>query len=244
MKPLRSPCAEIRDWLASGDFAAEPVVAIRGEPLVLDLARGSTLLGEPLPAPSVERFSELIDAAMRRAGARFAFGRWGEDRDLYTSAQFAGNDGQRRSVHLGLDLFCAAGTPICAPLPGVVEIVANNARELDYGPLVIVRHATPGGLPFWTLYGHLADSVLRSLRAGMPLAAGAAFAAVGAPPDNGNWPPHLHFQLVLDLLGLGRDFPGVASPREQRRWFALSPNPACFFPEVPAAALDGRAAAV
>ena len=121
-----------------------------------------------------------------------------------------------------------------------MEVVADNAAELDYGPLLIVRHTAPVGLPFFSLYGHLGPECLTAFKPGQPVAAGQAIAAVGAPPGNGNWPPHLHFQLVLDLLGLGKDFPGVALASEQAYWLGLSPNPAGFFPGVSAAALDGR----
>src|SRR5690606_38649229 len=96
------------------------------------------------------------------------------------------------------------------------------------------------GHPFFTLYGHLGPECLSATRPGQSVRAGQAIATVGAPPGNGNWPPHLHFQLILDLLGRGRDFPGVAPASEQEYWLALSPSPACFFPAVPAATLDGR----
>ncbi len=241
MTRVQSARADVAAWLASPAFEAEPVIAVDGPPLVLDLGRGSSALGEALEGLTVERFSALIDAAMARAGTRCAYGRWGEERALYSSEHFAGEGGERRSVHLGVDLFCAAGTPVHSPLPAVVEIVANNARELDYGPMVILRHRNAGGLAFFTLYGHLGPECLDTLRAGQRLDAGEVFANVGGPPVNGNWPPHLHFQVVLDLLDLGREFPGVARPSEARRWLALSPNPAPFFPGVSAAELDGRA---
>ena len=78
------------------------------------------------------------------------------------------------------------------------------------------------------------------VRQGQLVRAGQAIATVGAPPGNGNWPPHLHFQLILDLLGLGQNFPGVARASEQSYWLGLSPSPARFFPDMPAGELDGR----
>jgi 4-aminobutyrate aminotransferase-like enzyme len=43
--------------------------------------------------------------------------------------------------------------------------------------------------------------------------------------ENGGWPPHLHFQIILDLLDYGRDFPGVAKASQRSLWKALSPDP-------------------
>jgi murein DD-endopeptidase MepM/ murein hydrolase activator NlpD len=180
---------------------------------------------------------------MKKQGTGFAFGRWGESRGLYSNENFTtADDTEARTVHMGVDLFCAPQTPVYAPLDGVVEIVADNARELDYGPLIILRHTSPDGYAFFTLYGHLHRPGINGIRPGQAVIAGECIAEIGSPPDNGNWPPHLHFQIILDLLGLGADFPGVASARQQDFWLALSPNPARFFAEVDADALDGRRA--
>jgi 4-aminobutyrate aminotransferase-like enzyme len=57
------------------------------------------------------------------------------------------------------------------------------------------------------------------------LRAGEAFAAVGAPPRNGDWWPHVHVQIILDLADLGEDFPGVAAAGRRSLWTGLSPDP-------------------
>ena len=139
---------------------------------------------------------------------------------------------------MGIDLFCTAGTPVRTPLDGRVEITSNNARELDYGPMLVLRHEDPDGDAFFTLYGHLGPEVLAELETGQEVSAGQHIATVGSPPGNGNWPPHLHFQLILDLKGLGAEFPGVASTSEQEYWLGLSPSPAAFFPEYDAGRLE------
>ena len=208
---------------------------------VLDLEAGSTMFGEPLSELNVEQFSRLIDRYMATKGCRFAFGRWGERRDIYRSDLFSVEDGQpMRDVHLGVDIFCAPGSPIAAPLDGKIYARATNDRELDYGPLLILEHESAAGVPFFTLYGHLDARSTARWNRGDGVSAGEIIARVGAPPENGNWPPHLHFQLILDLLGLETDFPGVALHTEQDLWFELSPLPRRFFPERFAQALDGR----
>jgi len=208
-----------------------PVISTDGKAIVLDLSIGSRVGGASIANLDVDQLSRMLDEAMTDAGTGFAFGRYAEPRDLYDNDYFAGDSvDEPRIVHLGIDLFCVAGTPVCAPLDGKVELLANNARELDYGPMVTFRHDSDGD-DFFTLFGHLGPEVLDLLEVGKTVTAGQQIATVGAPPQNGNWPPHLHIQLILDLLDLGVDFPGVASKSQQDYWLGLSPSPAAFFPE-------------
>ena len=130
------------------------------------------------------------------------------------------------------------GTEVHAPLAGTVHIKANNADELDYGPMLVLRHETPAGAGFFTLYGHLSVAGTSEVSEGQAVTAGERIATLGGPPENGNWPPHLHFQIILDLLDRGRDFPGVAYPSQRETWLALSPLPSMFFPQVHAGRLD------
>jgi len=102
--------------------------------------------------------------------------------------------------------------------------VHENSGRLDYGPTIILEHEGPSG-PFWTLYGHLERASVADLEEGASVRAGEAIARVGPFPENGDWPPHLHFQIVTDLLGHEGEFPGVALPRERRVWASFSPDP-------------------
>lgn len=213
------------------------VIETDGRAIVLDLSTGASLCGQAIAGLGVDELSALIDRSMGEAGTRFAFGRWAEPRELYTSESFATDANEKRTIHMGIDLFCAADTPVYTPLDGVVALVANNDRELDYGPVVVVRHSGIDS-DFFTLYGHLSLDTLDRVSVGESVVAGQQFTSVGEPPSNGNWPPHLHFQLINDLLGLGVDFPGVALKSEQDYWLGLSPSPAKFFPECDAKRLE------
>ena len=215
------------------------IIETDGRAIVLDLSTGARLAGQSVAGLDAAALGALIEAEMARAGTGFAFGRWGEPRELYRSDHFAGTAEERRTIHMGVDLFCRRGTPVHAPLDGVIEHVANNDRELDYGPLVIVRHQGDGA-DFFTLYGHLSIDTLDHVRAGQVVRRGQRIARVGEPPTNGNWPPHLHFQLINDLLDLDIDFPGVALESEQEYWLGLSPSPARFFPECEPELLEYR----
>jgi hypothetical protein len=240
-KPIVENALLLTEVLRSPKLSTAPIIDCKGSPLVLDLSRGSMMLGEPLSGLAVDRFGQLIDKACSDAGAGFAYGRWAERREVYGNDLFAssGTDAMR-DVHLGVDVFCPSGESVHAPMAGKVHIKANNANELDYGPMLILEHEIGAGHSFYSLYGHLSASSVTGIEAGQPIDAGQKIAEVGAPPENGNWPPHLHFQLILDLLGLGSDFPGVAFPAQEEAWLALSPLPARFFPDCDTQALDGR----
>jgi 4-aminobutyrate aminotransferase-like enzyme len=122
-------------------------------------------------------------------------------------------------------VFAAPATAVYAPVEGVVHTLANNTAALDYGPLVILRHETSDGKEFFTLYGHLAKSSLSQLRTGQRVARGEKLARIGTMQENGGWVPHLHFQIILDLLERNADFPGVARASERGVWTSLSPDP-------------------
>lgn len=240
-QPVTASARLLTEVLSSPKLSTHPILQLSGQPLVLDLSSGSMVLGEPLSGLAVERFSRLVMRACAQAGATHAYGRWGERREVYSNELFATQGSSAmRDVHMGVDVFCAPGEAVHAPMAGRVRVKANNAQELDYGPLLILEHDVGGGHVFYSLYGHLALSSVAWIEVGQTVAAGEKIAEVGAPPENGNWAPHLHFQLILDLLDLGADFPGVALAAQQEAWLALSPLPARFFPDCDSNALDGR----
>jgi 4-aminobutyrate aminotransferase-like enzyme len=113
-----------------------------------------------------------------------------------------------------------------APCDGVVEVAEYRPDPLDYGGLVVLRHETPAGDPFWTVYGHLARESVGALGAGQRIVRGGCFARLGQPEENGGWDPHLHFQVALLTDGMSWDWPGVADPDDRAVWMAICPNPA------------------
>ncbi len=222
------PCAahtEVVSWLrAQEDFA--PVLGerqTRGTPMVLDWSVSSPHVSVPATPADVRKLDAHVEALL--GTAPMVVGRYDEPRLVYASPAFASGRTEPRTVHLGLDLFAPAGTPVCAPLAGIVHSVQENKAPLDYGPTVILAHQTAAGTPFHTLYGHLARRALDTLRPGQAIARGAAFAALGTPEENGGWSPHVHFQLIADLLGRRGDYPGVARASERAVWTSLCPDP-------------------
>ena len=212
-------------WL--GTQSPAPVMEIpAASTTVLDLSVGSALL-DGRDTDDTADFTRRVWDAMDAAGATVGIGRYREPRGFYLTDIFAGRPSEmpeRRTVHMGIDVFNHPGTPVRAPLDGVVRSVHDNAGRLDYGPTVILEHDGPAG-PFWTLYGHLARASVAGLRAGSAVAAGEEIAQVGPAPENGDWPPHLHFQVIVDLLDATTDFPGVVAPRDVDVWADLLPDP-------------------
>ena len=153
------------------------------------------------------------------------FGLYGEKRSVYTSAQFAdAASEERRTRHLGIDIFAPAGTALHAPLDGVVESVTYNADPLDYGHTLILRHQTAQGRPFFTLYGHLGGSLPSLCTPGQSIKAGDLIAHLGDWHENGGWAPHLHFQVITSLLTQSGNFFGVGHDSLWEVWADISPD--------------------
>ncbi|MGB9512279.1 MAG: aminotransferase class III-fold pyridoxal phosphate-dependent enzyme [Candidatus Acidiferrum sp.] len=222
---------EIRKWLTENSATAASVLPgnlREGNCVILDLSVGSTLLGADPGNFAEIRATPRIRSLVRAANADLAVGRYNEARSVYGSSLFSRSarpTDERRTIHLGMDLFAEPGTPVSAPFDGAVYACADNRAELDYGPVIILRHRPENGLEFFTLYGHLSRGSLASVRRGDHISRGECFARLGTAAENGGWSPHLHFQIILDLLDLSTDFPGVAFPSERDVFTSLSPDP-------------------
>lgn len=194
--------------------------------LKLDLSEHNPALGSFDPGDT-PLFSAFIAGELARADAAYAAGGYGENRTLYQmSAVFAApsSELEPRTLHLGIDLWLAAGSAVHAVLGGVVHSTQDNAAFGDYGPTVILQHDVAGER-FHTLYGHLARATLQHLRPGQVIATGAQLGWLGEPHENVGWPAHLHFQVIRDLGGRRGDYPGVARPSEAVEWLANCPDP-------------------
>ncbi len=158
-------------------------------------------------------------------GQPIRFGGYGEDRSLYTQELFAPQGEEPRTIHLGVDVFAPAGADVFAPLAGRVHSSRINDNPGDYGPTIILEHSPAPGLVFHTLYGHLSRDSLKGLKPGAAFMAGEPIATLGTKPENGGWPPHLHFQIILDIGAAKGDYPGVCKHSERDRWLSICPDP-------------------
>lgn len=171
-----------------------------------------------------EQLAEYIEQKLRDNEALIAKGGYGEDRLVYRRSPHFGEGENLRCIHLGLDVWCEPMTPVFSPLDAVIHSFKDNDQLGDYGPTIILEHQLATQKLF-TLYGHLCRRSLEDLQPGQRIEAGEKFAEIGDVHENGQWPSHLHFQLIRDMQGNSGDFPGVASKAEQSHYLHLCPNP-------------------
>ena len=196
--------------------------------LVLDLSVGSLQLGANPNFEDAQLFDQYIQHLLTEANTNIGIGGYNEARPIYTTDSYLveGNNGpQWRTIHMGFDVFAAAETPLFAPMDGKVHSFQFNDAERDYGPTIILEHKVSEELTFYTLYGHLSLDSLEGLKEGQTIRKGQQFCKIGAMPINGNWPPHLHFQVILDMLGKKGDFEGVVFPHQHNIYKSLCPDP-------------------
>ena len=226
---------------------------------------GTDLTDTPLGSLSVENSTwpqnpfDLPADEAAHVGEEFGDGMWlgyyHEPRLIYTVDAFRKGPykaSDRRTVHLAVDGFAPAETPLYAPLQSTVFAIENRNNHLDYGGVIILRHETPEGDAFYTLYGHLNPECCDRLKVGDIIKKGAEFCRLGDASVNGGWAPHVHFQLALTTDGIETDWPGVGNPDEMYMWRAICPNPAallnlpddkvCYQPTDKAEVLAGRKA--
>ncbi|MES2517596.1 MAG: peptidoglycan DD-metalloendopeptidase family protein [Bacteroidota bacterium] len=168
-------------------------------------------------------FNEYIFRKIKEENAVCAIGGYLENRYIYRRSEHFQQTKEPRSIHLGVDIWAEAGTPVFAPMLAKVHSFANNDNFGDYGPTIILEHILEG-THFYTLYGHLNLECLTGLYEGKIVETGEKIAEFGNFPINGNWPPHLHFQVITDMLGQKGDFPGVCEPSKQQEFAKICLN--------------------
>ncbi len=168
---------------------------------------------------------KFVRDQLQQANARVGVGGYLENRDLYTRSSIFDNEHDSRTIHLGIDLWIEAGTTIFAPYEGKVFSVKNNAGTGDYGPTIILQHQLDG-MEFYSLYGHLSLDSINNLKTGDFFETGAPLCKLGKSPENGEWAPHLHFQLITNLDDFNDgDYPAVCTEADQAKFAKYCPNP-------------------
>lgn len=177
---------------------------------------------------NVDMFTNYIAHQLKSAGATYGIGGYDENRTVYSRSKVfdsANNESPRR-LHLGIDIWGPVGTDVFAPIDGIVQSFAFNQQYGDYGATIILQHQIDE-LCFYSLYGHLSLIDIQSIQKGDKIKAGDLIAHFGEPSENGQWPPHLHFQLMYNLEGNEGDYPGVCSLENRNHYLANCPDPDC-----------------
>ncbi len=212
-------------WLRSPACQPKPVLGI-------DLQRaGRFRVQLNKGAPGMECGSDpeaywaWLERRFASEGATFALGGYLENRNVYAGEQFITDGTDTRSNHHGIDIFVAPDTPVQTMLDGRVVTVVDNDDAYDYGPTVILEHDADG-VPFWVLYGHLSRRTLTTVAPGQTVKAGEIVGFIGDHTVNGGWAPHLHVQIMTDLLGnYSGNFEGAGEPSRVAVWSSVCPDP-------------------
>ena len=191
--------------------------------VLLDFSANNSALVRDLDTlGDTARFTNYVESLVN--GAAAGVGGYSEDRVIYRRSPHFVSGAEPRSIHLGVDIWMPAGTPVLAPLDSRLHSFRDNQGFGDYGPTVILEHELEE-TTFYTLYGHLSRESLAGLRENQSVAGGQQIGEIGPYPENGDWPPHLHFQIIADMLGMKGDFPGVAAPSQRDHYLKLCPDP-------------------
>jgi peptidoglycan LD-endopeptidase LytH len=196
--------AERRQFGLQAGGESHPVISLPDDYKVLDFSAGY----DP------EKMSEFVKNGGRGVGG------YNEKRPgMYLAPHF----GNRRNVHMGIDFWAPAGEPVYAVLDGEVVYTHNHADDGNYGAAVVLKHQFRDE-EFYALYGHLSLKSLEESVPGKKVKAGDIVGWLGDKTENGNWPPHLHYQLSTIDPGEA-DMPGVVAEEEREAALKIYPDP-------------------
>jgi murein DD-endopeptidase MepM/ murein hydrolase activator NlpD len=174
---------------------------------------------------TAQDYEVFIQNQLDKKDGKIMFGGYIENRNLYKrSSVFKNPDIEERNIHIGLDLWINEQAPIFAALEGKIHSFQNNTALGDYGPTIILEHQI-ADFKFHTLYGHLSEASLEGKKIGDAIQKGQQIATLGLPPINGDYAPHLHFQIIIDMEGKFGDYPGVCSENKLPFYKENCPDP-------------------
>ncbi len=225
--------ARFNKWAETRQFSLNDLFPTVDRKMIypVDMSVSSTWLGHETEYQDLDWFQFKIEQLQKIVPDRIIAGGYLEPRSVYSADSYEklGNYGKTsRTVHLGIDYWLPAYTQVHAFLEGEVVCATNDEGDKEYGGLVILKH-NPDGLLFYSLYGHLTVESATSHHVGDQLKKGDQIGELGPFPENGNWVPHLHFQVMHSMLDYNNDFAGVCFPDQVEVWRDLCPNPNLLF---------------
>ncbi|WP_339902230.1 peptidoglycan DD-metalloendopeptidase family protein [uncultured Cyclobacterium sp.] len=191
----------------------------------LDMSTNNLSLKE-IDLLDTQAFERYVTGLLAQNNKVFGIGGYLEMRSIYQrSSVFEDSTANKfRNIHLGIDIWSAAGTAVHCPINGVLHSFQDNKGFGNYGPTVILMHSFQGN-NIYSLYGHLSHKDLLHLKVGQTFEKGEKIGHLGSSPENGNWPSHLHFQLIKNLGRKSGDYPGVCSSTEKEWYQDNCPDP-------------------
>ena len=191
----------------------------------------STKFIESSEVGNLEIFQYKIERLQEKFPDKILAGGYLEPRAIYTTDEYgkSGNSGnENRTIHIGLDFWLPPKTPVHSIFDGEVVMATNDAGDKEYGGLVVLKHKAKD-FNFYTLYGHNSVKSATIHSVGNKIKKGDKISELGNYPENGNWPPHLHFQIMLSMMDFKIDFPGVMYFNQINIWKEICPDPNLFF---------------
>lgn len=224
---------KFKDWASKQSFQLTELFPTiqKNEVSHIDLSVSCKWMGHEKEFNNLDLFQFKIEQLQKKIPNKILAGGYLEPRPIYTSTEYdrIGNSGkENRSIHLGVDFWLPQQTPVHVLLDGEVIIAVNDAGDKEYGGLVVLKHQVKG-LIFFTLYGHLSVESATKNKVGDLIKKGTLVGNLGNYPENGNWAPHLHFQVMLSMFDYKIDYPGVAYVSEIDIWKSVCPDPNLLF---------------
>jgi len=193
--------------------------------LLFDFTKANEELSADL-IDDTQKFTNYINQKLKSAQSKYGIGGYDEHRELYSRSRIFDSDPgeEPRRLHLGIDIWGKPYTAVMSPLDAIVHSFAFNNNLGDYGATLVLTH-TLEGTSFHTLYGHLSLNSIKNLREGGNVKRGEVIGEFGIPMENGQWPPHLHFQIMSNIGEWKGDYPGVCKFSEREPYLANCPDP-------------------
>lgn len=226
--------SKFADWAINKSFSFSelfPSETTKNDIHLLDLKVSSTWIGSRHEFNNLDLFEFKINQLQKQHPTKFIADGYLEPRPIYTSSAYdkEGNSGpESRTVHLGVDFWLSSGTPVHTLFDAEVATAINDIGYKEYGGLIILKHLEEG-IPFFTLYGHLSAESPARFKVGDTIKKGAKIGELGTSKENGEWSPHLHFQIMLSMMDYKTDFPGVTYPKQMDVWKSMCPDPNVLF---------------
>ena len=192
----------------------------------IDLSANNGIFND-INVNNAKEMEQYIADFTKSKKAKIAIGGYLEKRNLYKRSKHFNKQtdpNDERNIHLGLDLWAKEGTKVLAALDGEIHSFKNNTNHGDYGPCIILKHSIEGTV-FHTLYGHLSIDSINTIKIGKSVKQGDEIAKLGDSSINGDYAPHLHFQVIKDLQNNFGDYPGVCSLNQLSFYKENCPNP-------------------
>jgi len=224
---------KFNNWSIKNDFFLSDLFPTinKNEAHHIDLSVSSLWIGHQQDFNNLDLMQFKIDQLQKEVPTKIIAGGYLEPRALYTSTAYdtVGNKGKEsRSIHLGVDYWLPEFTPVHALFDSEVVIAVNDAGDKEYGGLVVLKHQTED-VEFYTLYGHNTIESATKHKVGDIILKGEKIVELANYPENGNWAPHLHFQVMLSLFDYNVDYPGVAYLSQIDVWKSVCPDPNLLF---------------